>query len=117
MITDIFNIFQLQTAKELLMEHTMNDTNETTALTDLSVLRFSIVLTDSAGVVVRTLHTKKVRRVHYVAQNHKWASAHLIVKYGDEGLTNEGIYASIAELQAAITAFTEPELMQYIKGN
>jgi hypothetical protein len=87
---------------------------ETTSLSETSVLRFSIFLT-LQGEKVKTLHTRKYRRIFHLLEKFTWDSAHLIVRYGDKG-ENEGVYTSSAELRAALSSFIEGENIEYLMG-
>lgn len=78
--------------------------------TDLSVLRFHLVLT-LRGEAVKTLHTRKRKRIAHVSNVHEFDAAHLRVTYGNSGAENEGIYGNRADLLAALSAFTESELI------
>lgn len=81
-------------------------------------LRFHLKLMNSAGEVVRSLSTGKQRRLHTAMNRHEWASATLRVSYSkdDASLCNDAICENAEELRQAITAFTEPELLDYIRG-
>jgi regulator of sigma D len=82
--------------------------------TDLSVLRFKLILRDAAGQVVRDLSTKKRGRIGATAHKYEWATAHLIVRYVPLKAVNEGIYTTHADLSNALRRFCEPELLDYL---
>lgn len=87
---------------------------QTTSLSETSVLRFSIFLT-LQGEKVKTLHTRKYRRLFHLLEKYEWDRAHLIVRYGDKG-ENEGVYTNSAELRAALSSFIEAENVEYLMG-
>lgn len=85
-------------------------------------VRFSIKLysdNNTPNELVKSLNTGKVRRVHHVINTYHWERAWLKVCYSetDKSLCNEGEFTTLKELQDAITAFTDPELLAYIRGH
>lgn len=93
----------------------------TTQTNDLSrdlPVRFQLKLYRAGNVPLRTFNTRKVLRVHHVAKSHHWQRAELHVSYSreDASLCNDVLCDTLEELRQAITACTEPELLDYIRG-
>jgi len=64
--------------------------------------------------LVKNIGTVKIGRIRYLANNRTWTKAHLKVQYWKNGPANFGVYYDLEELKAALSAFTEPELLEYL---
>lgn len=79
-------------------------------------LRFHLILF-LGDKQVKSLHTKKIGRIHWLARNREFDRAQLKVTYGESGLDNEGEYTNADDLIKALQAFTEPELRDYLTNS
>lgn len=93
----------------------MEDTITANDVSESLYLRYSIILF-LGSERVKGLNTSKQGRLHHVYKSYEWDRAYLKVRYGDTDIVNEGEYTNVADLRAAITAFTEPEIKEYLTG-
>lgn len=91
----------------------IDQTPETDVLSPVPALRYALFLSYQ-GKVVKSIHTKKWGRVLWLINNKTFDKAHVIVKYFDTGMINEGVYYNIDNLKIALSAFREPELLEYV---
>jgi hypothetical protein len=77
-------------------------------------LRYTLVLWNE-GIILKTLNTRKPGRLHYQVANRTWDRANLRVRYGDTGFDNYAEVKNVEEFKKAFSAFTEPELLDYME--
>jgi hypothetical protein len=78
-------------------------------------VRFTIILF-LHGERTKRLNTRKIRRVTWLLANREWDKVYLKIVYGRSGMINEGEYTDPDFVRAALSAFTEPELIADVFG-
>ena len=60
-------------------------------------------------------YSRKPKRIHAALRNTEWDTVMVQVRYdGDRAVGNEGTYTTLADAQAAVSAFTEQDLREYV---